>query len=265
MFGSRRAKALPRAGSPTVWLFAFSDSAVEKIPPADSNDSDPVWLAAIVYFLSDRTGPMNVFAYDTRTKQTRQITRHADFDVKSLHGQGDTLVYEQAGKLHLWSLSANRGQALRVRVAADLAATKPRFVKAAKYFRDYSLSPTGARAAFEARGEILTVPAKKGDPRNVTQTPGVHERSPAWAPDGTRLAWFADRSGEYQLAISKQDGLEPAERFSLGEPSFYYSPIWSPDGTAPSSAKLLGADWSASMIIPCCWTAVVSPPHGSAS
>ncbi len=216
---------------PTIWLFTLADAALEKIPAANSNDTDPVWLGHVVYFLSDRAGTMNVFAYDTTTKQTRQLTQHTDFDVKSLHGQGDALVYEQGGRVHLWLIAANREQTLNIRAAADLAATKPRVVKAAKYIRSFALSPTGARAAFEARGEIITVPAKKGDPRNVTQTPGVHERSPAWAPDGQRLAWFTDKSGEYQLAISKQDGLEPAELFSLGtETSFYHDPIWSPDG-----------------------------------
>ncbi len=92
------------------------------------------------------------------------------------------------------------------------------------------LSPTGARAVMEARGEILTVPAEKGDIRNLTNSAGVNERDPAWSPDGKRIAYFSDEGGEYRLHIREQNGLGEAEKIPLGDkPGFYYSPTWSPD------------------------------------
>ncbi len=214
-----------------IWLFDLKSSAIEKVPVENSNDTEPVWLGEVVYFLSDRDGAMNILAYDTRTKQPTQLTRYSDFDVKSLHGRGDTLVFEQGGRVHVMSVKDKRDRTLSIQVAADLAATRPRFVKAQKYLRGPSISPTGARAVFEARGDIITVPAKKGDARNLTQTSGAHERAPIWSPDGKRVAWFSDVSGEYQLALGSQNGMEPVEFHSLGEtPSYYHSPAWSPEG-----------------------------------
>src|SRR6185503_19754650 len=103
--------------------------------------------------------------------------------------------------------------------------------KVRKFIRNAHLSPNGARAVFEARGEILTVPAKKGDIRNLSGTPGVHERNPAWSPDGKRIAYFADLDGEYKLVLRDQAGLEEPTVIDLGDATFYYSPSWSPDGT----------------------------------
>ena len=91
-------------------------------------------------------------------------------------------------------------------MATDLVETRPRFVKGAKYIRNAAVSPSGARAVFEFRGEIVTVPAEKGDPRNLTESPGVHERSPAWSPDGKSIAYFSDEGGEYRLHVRSADG-----------------------------------------------------------
>ena len=95
---------------------------------------------------------------------------------------------------------------LKIGVAADLMETRARFAKGTKWVRNTSLSPSGARVAMEFRGEILTVPAEKGDDRNITQSVAAHDRSPAWSPDGKSIAWFSDDGGEYQLMIGAQDG-----------------------------------------------------------
>ncbi len=102
--------------------------------------------------------------------------------------------------------------------------------KAPSYVRDAAISPSGARAVFEYRGEIVTVPAKKGDPRNLTHTTGVHERSPIWSPDGKSIAYFSDESGEYAIHIQAQDGKGEIKKFKLNGSGFYANPAWSPDG-----------------------------------
>lgn len=115
-------------------------------------------------------------------------------------------------------------------MAADLLETRPRFVKATKYVRNASLSPSGARAALEVRGEILTIPAEKGDDRNLTQSVAAHDRSPVWSPDGRSIAWFTDETGEYELRIASQDGKGVARKIRVAGAGFYEDLKWSPDG-----------------------------------
>lgn len=147
----------------------------------------------------------------------------------SASASDNAIIYEQAGYLHTFDLKSGRAAKLTIGVAADLVETRPRFVKGARYVRLASFSPTGARAALDFRGEIVTVPAEKGDARNLTNTVGAHERSPAWSPDGKSLAYFSDESGEYEMHIRSQDGKGDARKIKLAGAGFYEDPVWSPD------------------------------------
>ena len=215
-----------------VWLLTLADRSVEKIPqPAgNSNDTDPVWVGDTVYFRSDRDGEINLYAYDTRSKGIERMTNHRDFPVLAAAARADGIVYEQAGYLHALDPATKAARRLVIGVAADLSASRPRFVKGAKYVRNFSPSPSAARVAYEFRGEIVTVPADKGDVRNLTETVAAHERSPAWSPDGRLLAYFSDASGEYELHVKPQDGGAPARRFKLNGAGYYDRPSWAPDG-----------------------------------
>jgi tricorn protease len=216
-----------------IWIYSTQDHKVEQIPQVDGrcNDLSPRWLGDAVYFRSDRAGEYNLFAYDIKSKRVQQITRHTDFPVLDLGSGGGKLIYEQAGYLHLFDPNQGSSQRLKIGVATDLLETRPRFVKGAKYIRNAGVSPSGARAVFEFRGEIVTVPAAKGDPRNLTETPGVHERSPAWSPDGRSLAYFSDDGGEYRLHVRAADGKGKAKTYTLQGAGFYEDPVWSPDST----------------------------------
>jgi tricorn protease len=216
-----------------IWLYDVATHAVEAVPQPSGrcNDTDPMWIGGTVYFLSDRAGEFNLFAYDPASKKVEQLTRHADFPVQDATAGAGRIVYEQAGTLHLFDPTARATRALAIGVAADLPETRPRWASGAKWIRDMDLSPSGARAVFEFRGEIVTVPAEKGDPRNLTNTPGAHERSPAWSPDGARIAYFSDASGEYTLKVEPQDGKGEVKTFPLGGAGFYENPKWSPDAT----------------------------------
>ena len=191
---------------------------------------DPVWLEGVVYYLSERDWASNVWSFDPRTGVERQLTRHADFDVKSLGAGAGVVVYEQAGYLHELDPKSGRSRKLDVDVAGDMNWSRPRWedVPAAR-LRGARLSPTGKRALFEWRGELFTVPAGDGSWRNLTRSPGVADRNPAWSPDGGRIAWFNDAGGEYGLVVAEQDGADP-RRIDLADPSFYFRPAWSPDG-----------------------------------
>src|SRR5262249_3087816 len=150
---------------------------------------------------------------------------------------------------------------LKVGIAADLVETRARFVKGAKYVRNIGVSPSGARAVVEFRGEIVTVPAEKGDPRYLTSTPGVYERDPAWPPDGKTIVYCSDASGEYELVLAHQDGKGKPKTIKLEGNGFYYSPVWSRDSRkiayTDNSRSLYYVDVESGKV-----TKVVEPKYG---
>ncbi len=201
---------------------------VEKVPWEDSNDLSPVWLGDTVFFLSDRDWAMNVWSFDTASKTVTQRTFFKEFDCKNLEGGNGTLIFENGGTLHTMDAAGGDAVQLAISLRGDFPWARPHWVDAGENLRTSALSPTGKRAVFEARGEIFTVPAEKGDTRNLTHTSGAAERSPSWSPDGRMIAWFSDESGEYQLVIADQFGKDP-RTITLENPTFYYTPRWSPD------------------------------------
>ena len=220
-----------RGGQTTpIYIVRLSDLALEKVPRENSNDKNPVWFGDTVYFLSDRNGPVTLFAYDTKTKAVKEVIANQGLDYKALSAGPDALVYEQFGGIYIFNPTSGKPAKVDIRVAGDLPATRPHYEKVADKIRNAGISPSGMRAAFEARGEIFSVPAEKGDVRNLTHTPAVAERDPAWSPDGKSIAFFSDESGEYALHIVDQSGSGPVKKINLGNPpSFFYSPLWSPD------------------------------------
>ncbi len=214
-----------------VLIMNLADYSVEKLPWTNSNDTLPMWIGKTIYFLSDRNFTTNLFAYNTDSKQVKQLTHHDDFDVMTASAGPDAVVYEQAGYIYLVDAASGKEQRLNIQVAGDLPWARPQFKKVASMIRNATLSPTGVRAAFEARGEIFTVPAEKGDCRNLTQSSGSHERNPAWSPDGTQLVWLSDASGEYQLMFGDPLGLTTPKAIKLPSTAFFSAPVWSPDGS----------------------------------
>ena len=213
-----------------IWIAKLSDSSIEKVPRKDSNDSYPMWMGNKVYFLSDRDGPVSLYAYDTATRQVTQALPSNGVDIKSASAGPDAIVYEQFGSIHVFDPATGKENAVNIRVTGDFPAARPHFVTVGDRIENANISPTGARAVFESHGEILTVPVEHGDIRNLTNTAGAAERDPSWSPDGRWIAYFSDESGEYQLYLRSQDGLGEVKKFNLGTPpTFYYSPTWSPD------------------------------------
>lgn len=215
----------------TIWTIKLSDYSIEKVAQPDSrcNDYMPKWFNDKIYFLSDRNGEFNLFHFDPKAKEIKQLTLHKDFPVLNFGGTSDKIIYEQAGYLFVYNIKEGKGQKLNIEFSADLPFVRSRYVKGLNYIRNFSVSPTGARAVFEDRGEIVTVPAEKGDPRNITNTTDVHERSARWSSDGQQIAYFSDESGEYALHIKKQDGKGETKKYKLNGSGFYEFIFWSPD------------------------------------
>ncbi|MGA2362539.1 MAG: PDZ domain-containing protein [Candidatus Aminicenantales bacterium] len=228
-----------RGGRTTpVWIAGLADSVVEKVPRENSNDYNPIWAGDKVYFLSDRAGAVTLFAYDLKSKKVSRAIENRGLDLKSAAAGPGAIVYEQFGGLGLYDLKTGQTSRVPISVSGDMPEVRERYVPAGDRLTGAGLSPNAARAVFEARGEIVTVPAEKGDPRNLTNTTGVMERDPAWSPDGKTIAYFSDESGEYQLHLKPQSGAGEAVKIALAEkPSFYFAPRWSPD-----SKKIAYAD-----------------------
>ena len=214
-----------------VWIADLKDSSITKVPRDNSNDHYPMWVGDTIYFLSDRNGPVSLFAYDTKTKQVTEALHSDGLDFKTASAGPDVIVIEQFGAIKLYDLKTHQAKNVSIRVAGDIDAVRPHFSKVEpKRIQNFNISPTGARAVFEAWGEIFTVPTDKGDIRNLTHSPAVADRDPAWSPDGKSIAYFSDESGEYELTIRDQSGLGTVRHVNLGNPpSFFYSPTWSPD------------------------------------
>jgi tricorn protease len=221
-----------RGGQTTpIQVARLSDLEQVEIPRDNSNDSSPMWIGDSVYFLSDRSGPVTLFRFDTKTSAVSEVIPNQGLDLKSASAGPGAIVYEQFGSLHLYDLASGTSRSVEVQVDGDVPGARPHFEKVADEIQAGTLSPSGVRAAFEAHGEILTAPAEKGDIRNLTSSPAVAERDPAWSPDGQWVAYFSDESGEYQLHIQSQGGFGEVRKIDLGSPpSFFYSPLWSPDG-----------------------------------
>ena len=220
-----------------VWIVDLKTYDLVSPPWTDSKDVDPVWLGDTVFFISDRDGMANVWSYDTGTKALTQRTKFIDYDVKSLDAGGGAVVFEQAGWIHLLDPKSGRTQVLSITAAGDFPWMMPRFEDVTGRMTNLGLSATGKRVVVEARGEIFTIPAEKGDVRNITNSSGSAERQPAWSPDGKWISYFSDKSGEYKLVIESQDGIAAPREVAFQKPSFYYTPAWSPD-----SKKLIYTD-----------------------
>ncbi len=214
-----------------IWIYTFADHNTIKIPQPSGgcNDVNPMWIGNNIYFRSDRNGEFNLFSYNTGTKKVEQLTSFADFPILNASAGNGTIAFEQAGYIHTYVPGETNSKRIKIGIAADLQELRPRFVKGASYVRSAGISPSGQRAVFDFRGDIVTVPAEKGDPRNITLTTSVHETFPAWSPDGKSIAYFSDAGGEYQLHVKAQDGKSEAKSFKLNGTGFYALPKWSPD------------------------------------
>lgn len=220
-----------RGGQTTpIYIANLADSSVVKVPRDNSNDDTPMWVGKDVYFLSDRNGPVTLFAYDTQTQRVARALPNDGFDITSASAGAGAIVYSQFGALHVYDIRTRTATPVRVSVAADLPQVRPHWEHVGERIVNANISPSGVRAVFEAHGQIMTVPVEHGDIRNISDAPHTANRDPAWSPDGKFIAYFSDTSGEYALTIRDQRGLLPRRVVDLGpSPSYYYSPIWSPD------------------------------------
>lgn len=217
--------------APDIWLYDFDTGRARKLTTDAANDSHPMWHGEKLYFLSDR-GPyqrFNIWAHDLNSSGNRQITEFRDHDIQFPAIGPDDLVFGCGGRLYRLSLPREELVEVEIQIVTDTATLQPRIERASELIQWANISPSGKRALFQVRGEVMTVPAEHGPILNLTQTSGIAERSPAWSPDGKTVAYFSDRTGEYELTIRAADGSGLETTLSELGPGFRYEPVWAPD------------------------------------
>ena len=212
-----------------LYLFDRREKTAEQITDHIRSDRDPMWLGDTVYFTSDRDGTLNLYSFDTKSKKTKQLTHEKTWDVRWPASDGrNRIVYELNGELRVFDSPSGRSRHVRINVPSDGVPRRPRRVSAASNVESFALSPKGRRAVFSARGDIFTVPAEKGPTRNLTRSSDAHDRLPSWSPDGRKIAFVSDQSGEQQVYIVDQGGGEP-QQLTDGFHGRLYNLVWSPD------------------------------------
>jgi tricorn protease len=216
-----------------VWIYDLRTNKAEQLTDNPATDNQPMWIGNTIYFTSDREGgKLNLFAYDLTTKQTRKITNHTDYDVLWPSSDRRQIVYECGGYVWKYDPATNTDTRVPIHVVGDFKGTLPYFKNVRENISGFTISPSGARALIEARGEIFSVPAKHGEVRNVTNTPGVRELSTAWSPDGKWIAYLSDRNGdEYEIYVRPADGSGAERQLTSGGKTWKFDPLWSPDST----------------------------------
>lgn len=216
-----------------IWFYDLEKKTASRLPSeGGSNDSQPMWHGGKLYFLSDRDGSKraNVWSYDLATKAFKQITFFKDYDAHFPAIGPSDIVLEAGGRLHRIELPSEKVVEVKVEVVTDQATLRPREENASRLLKNPTLSPQGKRVLFEARGEVFSVPAEKGYVLDLTRTPGAAERYPALSPDGKQVAYFSDRTGEYELYLRPADGSGQERQVTHLGPGFRYRISWSPDG-----------------------------------
>lgn len=238
-----------RGGMATdIWLYNLRDGSSRRMTDWEGTDTAPMWVGSKVYYLSDQ-GPehrLNIWSFDPTTGARSQVTRFADFDVKwpsaGPGGTGGEIVFQQGSALRVLDVASGATREVKVTVPGARPTLRPRLEDAARNLTERTISPSGKRVAVSARGDIWSLPAEHGSPRNATRTSGVFERSPSWSPDGRWIVYLSDESGEYEFYLMQADGRHPPERLTHDGAVFRYGAVWAPD-----SKKFLFGDKTGSL------------------
>ena len=216
--------------APDIWIADLTGGTFEKITDWVGTDDFPMWWGQTIYFDSDREdGTLNLYAYDTTTRQTRRLTHYTEYDVKYPSLGAGRIIYQLGGDLHLYDVASGADAILDIDVNSDRAPMRPELVAVAPRVGSFSLSPAGERVLLEDRGEILNLPVKDGAWFDVTRASGSREKNAAWSPDGRWICFTSDRTGEEQLYLADQRGQDPWRQLTQHDQGLLLPPVWSPD------------------------------------
>lgn len=220
-----------------IWTFDFNTKEVTNITSNPAQDIFPMWIGDEIFFLSDRYRTMNLFVYNTKTKNIEKVTNYTDYDIKFPSFDHNTIVFEKGGFLFAFDVKTRTTRKINITITDDQNYSRPSLVDASKRITNADLSPNGERVVFSARGDVYTLPSEKGITYNLTASSDIHEREATWSPDGKWIAYLSDKTGEYEVYIQPQDGSMPATQVTSGINNYIFGIEWSPD-----SKKILFSD-----------------------
>ena len=227
-----------------LYIFDVETHEAKRISEGARSSRDPMWIGKQIYFNSDRDGHFNLYAYDTATGKTAQVTKSTVWDVRWPSSDRERrIVYELDGELNVLDVKSGKSTQIAIQVPDDGINRRANRVSAASLIEDAELSPKGERVLFSARGDIFSAPVEHGPTRNLTHTPGAHDKAPVWSPDGTKVAFLSDASGEEEVWTVAQDGSSAPEQITTGGKAFRYDPKWSPDGKRIAFSDKDGKLW----------------------
>ncbi len=214
-----------------IIIYDLANDNAENVTNNRANDGKPAWVGDNVYFLSDQGENMrlNIWSYDTKTKTSSQITEFDDFDISHMSAGSQDIVFEAGGQMYLMDLSTQHYKPVTVNIVSDLSAEMPRSTDVSKRINNMTAAPEGKRVVFEARGELFNVPASEGYVINITQSSGTFDQNPSWSPDGQYIAYWSDRSGEYEIYLQDSAGNSEPKQLTNRNKGFGYALYWSPD------------------------------------
>ncbi len=212
-----------------LWVYDLEKDKAEQITHFKGSDQWPTWYNGKIYFASDRDLKFNLYSYDLQTKEVKQITKFKDYDVLWPSGENGQVVFENGGFLYKIDLETGATEKVTVNINFDNPNLLPYFKNVAEDIHSYTVSPTAKRALFDARGDIYSVPAESGVIENLTQTQGVREIYPSWSPNGKYIAYYSDKTGEYEVyLLENKKGAEP-KQLTKNSSAWKYDSEWSPD------------------------------------
>ncbi len=220
-----------------IRIYDYATGSVSTITTSEAQEIFPMWHRDNIYFLSDRDRTMNLFVYNTGSRQVRKLTDYTEYDIKFPSLGNDAIAYENGGYIYLFDLVSEQTVKLNITIAEDFYGGRNELKDASKSIRSADLSPDGKRVVFSARGDVFSVPAEEGITRNLTESSNAHDRGAAWSPDGKYIAYLSDKNGEYEIYIEPQDGGGEAIQVTSGADTYKFNFRWSPD-----SRKLLWGD-----------------------
>jgi tricorn protease len=222
-----------------IWIYDFDTRQTVNITENPAQDIIPMWSGDEIYFISDRgkNERFNLYVYEIASKRTRRLTDFKDFDIKFPSLGDGAIVFENGGYIYRFDLESRKAEKVPVSIEDDQVSGRGGLIKTGEAIFSSEIASDGSRALFDARGDIYTVPAEHGPTRNLTNTPGAHERAPKWSPDGKWIAYISDASGEDEIYIIPQDGSGPAKQLTQGGDTYKFYLSWSPD-----SKKILWSD-----------------------
>ncbi len=225
-----------------IWIYDFDAQKSEKITSYKGSDALPMWKGDMIYFLSDRgdKNKANLWAYNSADKSFTQMTFFEEYDIKFPSMGPEEIVFENGGELYLFNYESKESKKVKIEVPSEHISLRPQLKNLNDLNYSYWISPNGTRALFDARGELLTVPAEHGITQNLTRTDGVAEHNPDWSPNGKWIAYFSDAEGEYNLYTRNADGSGEATKLTSFTKNYYEGTMWSPDSKKIAFVDQLG-------------------------